>query len=191
MSSLGSPCVCLCAEVDDVEDMIITHMTKLNENVHTKNAWKHVIIEANMSYISADQIAIWCRAFPKVIIEHADTTNRHRCGIWTGSYEKEAYAYTLREHIKKLNVCISSHAIGDNLKRDRAALVAQLRVFRLERRSPVDPAFGKYLYAFTGKTAGGAKDDLILSLQMSMYWGTRVRSTHAFQLWAKDQGIRL
>jgi hypothetical protein len=176
-----------------VEEMIIEHLTKLQNHPQAVNAYKHIVIEANMSYISADEVAMWCRRkeFTNMIIESRDTTDRGRVGIWTGNYEKEAYAYTLREMIKQLNLFFSSHMFGRKVEEIKKQFIAQLRNFRLERLEPNDPGFGKYKYSFTGKTKGGLKDDLVLAAMMDCYWGQLKRENSQFMVWAQQYGIRL
>ena len=61
----------------------------------------------------------------------------------------------------------------------------------MERLDPMDTAFGKYKYAYTGKTGGGEKDDLALALMIATYWGRRKRESENFRLWAKQMGYRL
>lgn len=182
--------VCL-TEHEDVEKMIKEHLTWLEEVVMLKDAWKHIMIEANMSYISADQVASWCRQFQRVIVEERDTTGAGRCGVWTGPYEKEAYAWTLRDVIKQNSIRWSINMVGHNIDRDKKALIAQLKNFRLERQDPADPAFGKYKYSFTGKTGGGQKDDFVLALQILLYWAEVKRQETQFKLFAQRQGIKL
>jgi hypothetical protein len=189
-------CVCVficCAEHDDVERMIIGHLEAIQHHPMLKGAYKHVIIEANMSYISADEIASWCRRkqFTNMLIESRDPKGLGRVGIWTGPWEKESYAYTARDAIKELDVCFSTHMIGNNIEKDKKQLIAQLRNFRLDLQEPNDPSFGKYKYSFTGKTRGGQKDDRVLAMMMMMYWGDRKREDAAFLQIARQNGIRL
>ena len=81
--------------------------------------------------------------------------------------------------------------IGNNKKRDKENFLKQLRQFRMERLDPNDMAFGKFKYAYTGKTAGGEKDDILLATMIATYWGRRKREEHQFRLWAKEMGFRL
>jgi hypothetical protein len=194
-SSSSSSSSCL-AEHRDVERMVHRHLTKLSQ--HPKygkggTVYKISFIEANMSYIGADQVAQWCRtmAYQPMIIESRDPTARGRVGVWTGPYEKEAYAWTLRDIIESDRLYFAADMVGDNIERDKQALISQLRQFRMERMDPLDTAFGKFKYAYTGKTGGGNKDDLALALMIAIYWGQRRREDPQFILWAKEKGFRL
>lgn len=177
----------------DVERMILQHMTGLSQHPKYGKGYKLVFIEANMSYIGADQVAGWCRRVPfqPVIIESRDPSPRGRVGVWTGPYEKEAYAWTLRDVVESDSLYFAADMIGSNIERDKQTLISQLRQFRMERLDPLDTAFGKYKYAYTGKTGGGEKDDLALSLMIATYWGRRKREDQQFCLWAKQMGFRL
>jgi len=175
--------------------MILSHLTALSEHKRYQHAHKLVFIEANMSYIGADQVASWCRRMPfqPVMIESRDPSPRGRVGVWTGPYEKETYAWTLRDIIESdsLYFADDSNMIGNNKKRDKENFLKQLRQFRMERLDPNDMAFGKIKYAYTGKTAGGEKDDILLATMIATYWGRRKREEHQFRLWAKEMGFRL
>ena len=180
-------------EADEVKEMIIAHITAVDNHPACHGAWKHIIIEANMSYISADEVASWCHRLPRVMIESQDPANRQRRGVWTGPYEKESYAYSLREKVKDLNIGFCTQMIGEpaDIQKNKAMLIEQMRNFRMDRQEPNDPTFGKYKYAFTGKTKGGSKDDYVLTVMMLDYWGTRARERMEMQMWAKANGIRL
>jgi hypothetical protein len=174
--------------------MVHRHLTQLSQHPkYGKGAYKISFIEANMSYIGADLVAQWCRsmAYQPMIIESRDPTARGRVGVWTGPYEKEAYAWTLRDIVESDRLYFASDMVGDNIERDKQELISQLRQFRMERMDPLDSAFGKFKYAYTGKTGGGNKDDLALALMIAIYWGQRRREDPQFILWAKEQGFRL
>lgn len=173
--------------------MILNFMQSLTDHPRYRKAVKIPFIEANMSYIGADLIATWCRAmrFQPVMIESRDPTPRGRVGVWTGPYEKEAYAWTLRDAIENDTVHFAADLIGANVERDKATLEAQLRGFRMERQEPADPAFGKFKYAYTGKTSGGTKDDILLGLMIATYWGRRKREEQEFRAWCHERGYRL
>jgi hypothetical protein len=176
--------------------MVLGHMAKLSNHPKygsSKYIYKLIFPEANMSYIGADQISNWCRRieYQPVIVESRDPSPRARVGVWTGPYEKEAYAWMLRDLIETNSLYFAAELIGDNALKHKETLIAQLRQYRMERMDPSDPAFGKYKYAYTGKTAGGMKDDLALALMIATYWGCRKREDVQFALWAKEKGIRL
>ena len=61
----------------------------------------------------------------------------------------------------------------------------------MERLDPQDLTFGTVKYAYTGKTAGGDKDDRVLALMIAKYWGRRKREDPQFIAWARQMGFRL
>jgi hypothetical protein len=172
--------------------MILSHLKALSEHPRYRHAHKLIFIESNMSYIGADLVATWCRrvCFAPVIIESRDPTPRGRVGVWTGTYEKESYAWLGRDIIEQDELYYASEMIGGNIERDKESFVKQLRQFRMERQDPADLAFGKFKYAYTGKTGGGNKDDLVLAWQIATYWGRRKREDPTFLAWCKQQGYR-
>lgn len=171
--------------------MVKTHLAKLQQHERYRKAHKLIFIEANMSYIGADQVAGWCREFEPVIIESRDPSPRGRVGVWTGPYEKESYAWKLRDQMEDDTVYFASDLVGEHVKRDKATFIAQLQKFRMERQEPKDLTFGKFKYAYTGKTGNGEKDDLAMAYMIANYWGGRKREDMQFRMWAKHQGYRL
>lgn len=173
--------------------MINNHLRKLSRDPRFCRAHKLISIEANMSYIGADQVANWCQAdeFQPVIIESRDSSSRNRVGVWTGPYEKETYAWLLRDIVENDKLHFAADMISANADKNKETLISQLRQFRMERMDPKDVTFGKFKYAYTGKTAGGNKDDLVLALMIATYWGSRKREDVEFQQWAKANGYRL
>jgi hypothetical protein len=180
---------CVLPEHHDVKEMVLSHMAALDRLYPRATKW--VFIEANMSYIGADQVAGWCLKFEKVVIESKDPSPRQRVGVWTGPAEKESYAWTLRDIVSDRSLFFASRLIGRNVDRDVGTLVEQLRAFRMERLEPSDPAFGKFKYAYTAKTPGGTKDDLVLALMIATHWGRRKRGQLETLAWADQCGIRL
>jgi hypothetical protein len=111
--------------------------------------------------------------------------------VWTGPYEKETYAWLLRDIVENDKLHFAADMISANADKNKETLISQLRQFRMERMDPKDVTFGKFKYAYTGKTAGGNKDDLVLALMIATYWGSRKREDVEFQQWAKANGYRL
>lgn len=69
-------------------------------------------------------------------------------------------------------------------------LVQQLSMFRRTVRTPKDEVYQLGKLAFSGK-GGGNKDDLVLALQMAMYWGSEVRRDPRFREDARLAGLSL
>lgn len=171
--------------------MIKGHLQKLQAHPRYGQAHKFSFIEANMSYIGADQVADWCYPFQPMSVESRDPSPRGRVGVWTGPYEKEAYAWRLRDIVEDDLLFFAADLIGENVLRDKTNLISQMRKFRMERLEPNDVTFGKFKYAYSGKTSGGEKDDLVLSLMIAIHWGDRKRDDVQFRAWAKERGYRL
>lgn len=174
-----------------MENMIRRHLQSLKEHPLYCNAHKVLFIEANMSYITADQVAEWCREYQPTIIESKDPKNRGRAGVWTGEYEKEAYAFLTRTIVEEDRLYFAADMVGANPQRSIDNLLAQMRQYRMERHEPEDVAFGKYKFTFCGKTPGGEKDDQLLSWQILEYWSRLKREHPHFRDWAATLGYRL
>lgn len=172
--------------------MVRGHIRALKDHPVYGQAKLVVFIEANMSYISADWIADKIRLeTSNLIIESRDPSSRNRIGVWTANFEKEAYAWTLRSIVENDNLYFASQMIGEKLDKDIVELESQFRQFRMERREPADPGFDKFRYAYTGKTTGGTKDDLLLALMIATYWDKRKREETDFIEFCCENGIRL
>lgn len=171
--------------------MIKNHLAKLQAHPRYGSAHKFAFIEANMSYIGADQVADWCYPHQPLSVESRDPSPRGRVGVWTGPFEKEAYAWRLRDIVEEDALYFAADLIGENAEKDKATLLSQMRKFRMERMEPKDVTFGKFKYAYSGKTSGGEKDDLVLSLMIAIHWGDRKRDEVQFRAWAKERGYRL
>jgi hypothetical protein len=177
----------------EVKHMILRHLRQLRSNEIYRKAHFLIFIEANMSYISADCVANWCRRpeFGPVTIEARDNSPRGRVGVWTGPWEKESYSMMLREIIESGRLFMAHEFICSNFEEHLKTLLLQFSAFRMERQEPMDAAFGKYRWAFTGKTSGGTKDDMVLALMIAVYWGRLKREDFTFMQWAHSMGIRL
>jgi hypothetical protein len=172
--------------------MVRNFMRSLCEHPQYRAAVKWVFIEANMSFIGADEISEECLAFgDRIMVESRDPTTRGRPGVWTGPHEKEAYAWLMRDAIAARTVVFAEQMVGSDLHTHRNALLDQLKNFRMERRDPDDAAFGKSKYTYTSKTSAGDKDDLVLAAQIGHYWGKLKREDETTKEWARALGYRL
>jgi hypothetical protein len=182
------------ADFPQVDAMIRSHFTVLATNPMYRAALKHVVFEANMSHIVASQgyyIAREIMGASNVIAESKDPDNLNRVGVWTGEFEKEAYALALRKHIMNLNFRVSKHLFGRKAEADVAKLTKQLYNFRLDRTEPKDLVNGKYKYSFTGKTPGGDQDDEALVAMMNVYWAEKRREVQEFREQCATRGVRI
>jgi len=172
--------------------MILGHLAAIAKHPRYGKAHKFSFIEANMSYIGADLVATWCRRMcnQPMTVESRDPTPRGRVGVWTGPYEKETYAWTLRDIVESECLCFAAEMIGSNIERDKAELIGQLRRFNMERMEPKDLVFGKWKYTYGAKSAGGGKDDLAMALMIAVYWGALKREDPQFLMWARQMGYR-
>ena len=172
--------------------MVRGHIRALKQHKIYGQAMLVIFIEANMSYISADWIADCIRQeTANIWVESRDPTSRNRVGVWTLNFEKEAYAWTLRSILENDNLYFADQMIGEHLQKDKDQLESQFRQFRMERREPADPGFDKFCYAYTGKTSGGSKDDLLLGLMIATYWDKRKREEADFIEMCQSRGFRL
>lgn len=152
-----------------------------------------VIAEANMSYVAADRIRglLSHPGMRPLFMVSRDPTKKNRPGVWTGEVEKVLYSNTLERVLANRGLTrahtLVSPATADPNRADAhwEFLLKQMNTFRRIVHQPLDEALSKFRVAYTGK-GGGAKDDLVLALQMALYWGDDVRRDATFVAAAEE-----
>lgn len=173
--------------------MIQRNAVTLRDHPKFAQAVLVVIVECNMGYTIADRIrGMLSRPDMRpILIVSRDPGKKNRAGIWTGETEKVLYASTL-ERVLANNALARAEAFvapssADPQRAERHwdELLKQLATFRRIVHQPTDEAFQKFRVTLTGK-GGGAKDDLVLALQMALYWGDDVRRDPVFLTMAEQ-----
>jgi hypothetical protein len=81
----------------------------------------------------------------------------------------------LRE--QRVNLLRSDQLISRDPQEARRRLREQLEIYSLQFKTP-ENAFQKGRYALSGKV-GGFKDDIVICLQLGIYWTESIRLTEA------------
>lgn len=146
-----------------------------------------VIVECNMGYPIADRIrGMLSRPDMRpIFILSRDPGKKGRAGVWTGETEKVLYGSTLERVLangalsRAKTFVAPSSADSQRPERHWDELLKQMATFRRIVHEPTDETSQKFRVTLTGK-GGGAKDDLVLALQMALYWGDDVRRDPVF-----------
>jgi hypothetical protein len=171
-----------------IVDMLEKHLTRLREDARYQNAVIYVYIEANMSWVTANDIkkVVEQPRFYPVIVRSYDTSPEQKPGVHTGQPEKEMYSRDLQRALGDGQLCYADRFISDdpNVKQE---LRSQMEVYR--REVEVGPN-GKLKSNFTGKS-NGRKDDLCMVVQMLLYWSRLERESAEYVHAATANGWRL
>jgi hypothetical protein len=149
----------------------------------------YVYIEANLSFVSANQIKqlIEPQSLYPIVVKSFDPKNDGRCGVWTGDTEKELYAIEMQRALSDgALVYADSFITSDDHMREEVR--AQLEVYRREVR--VTPGTGKLKVIYTGKSHG-RKDDVAIVMQMLLYWSRVTRESTEYMEAAESNGWRM
>lgn len=172
--------------------MLLRHVQGLRDHPALGRAVIVLIIEANMSYIGADQVArlLQRTELRPIYVVSRDPSHKARPGVWTGENEKQLYALELERvlannSLRRLQTLVHRDPAHANQKWEQ--LVRQIGMFRRTVQNPLDEVFQKFRVAFSGK-GGGNADDLVLALQMALHWGSDVRRDPQFRAAAETQG---
>jgi hypothetical protein len=171
-----------------VVDMFEDHLTKLRSDSRYKNALIYVYIEANMSYIDANEVrkVLEQPQFYPVIVKSFDPTTEERAGVWTGPPEKQLYAMELKRALSDALLVYADNLITND-PGVKTEIKNQLEVFR--RDVKITPQ-GKRTIEYTGKSSN-RKDDMCLVLQMMLYWSNEMRESHEYIKASETNGWRL
>jgi len=173
--------------------MIQHQVAGLRQHIRYKHSVIFVIIEANMSYITADGIREFLErrcpdeyaidVQPMVVVNDFDSSGKGRVGVITGDVEKELYAEELAAIMKDGCLCIAQDFIkphAEETEQVLSALYEQLSNYMLDVKIAQDRVFGEAKRKYTGKV-GGAFDDLSMLAQMLNFWGKKTMRTDAFR----------
>jgi hypothetical protein len=175
----------------EIMAMVVGHLKSLRAVKAYQGAHIYLFIEANMSWLSADFVAGYTRQHDdNLSVVSADASKHHRPGVWTGPTEKENYTAALISLLQDNRLYFAKNTTSERLAEHQLDLKRQLTVFRKEIKAPVDQVFGRFTVAFSGK-APGKKDDLVLALQICLYWMGRQRGNTDFLAYAKSRHWRV
>lgn len=168
--------------------MMRSHFTKLRDNPAYQKALIVVYIEANMSFITADEIATEFQKpiFEPIIFERRDDKKKGRVGIWTGPSTKEQMHSQMKEALTSNSLFYARSFISSDEKKQKEQFEKEVGNFRLEKEASLVPwRIVKIFY--TGKSSG--KDDLCITVQMALYWSKLRRDDPAFIDYCRARGL--
>lgn len=168
--------------------MIKDHCVQLRSKPAFRRALFVFFLEANMSYVATNRLnaMLDVPAIQPVHVER-DRKNPARFGIWTGQAEKEAYVDRMVDALVDNSLCFAKNMVGQNLAKDRGDLLKQMSKFRREVKPPSDFMFGTAKVAYSGKSSS-QKDDLILAVQIALFWGHNKRIDSRFVDFCSSKG---
>jgi hypothetical protein len=176
---------------DVIVKMLQNHVLMLRAIPQYHKADIFLYIEANMSFISADEVCeMYIRndeKFGPVIPVSDRKEGDGRYGVWSGQYEKEAYARGLAYTMSDGNLDYCRHMAGAKIEATKMVLQDQMKNLRREAKTPQDMAFQQVKYVYTGKSSG-KRDDLCMALQIALHCMRKQRCNPKFLKWCHDKG---
>lgn len=171
---------------DVVARLTLNHLRALRDSPLYRDAYIFIYVEINMSYIQADWLAKLIAKqkdlgqIEMVSYEKDSASATPRYGVWTGPQQKEEYATHLAQLLRDGLIRYASYIVGANPEETIQTAEEQLKTYRKEIQKPSNHTFGKYKFAYSGKS-DGCKDDLAMVFQMFPYWMNYKRSDERFQ----------
>jgi hypothetical protein len=98
-----------------------------------------------------------------------------RTGVWTTENVKLGAMTMTNVMLREQRICLlnSNQLVSRNPQEARRRLREQLEIYSLQFKTP-ENAFQKGRYALSGKV-GGFKDDIVICLQLGIYWTESAR----------------
>ena len=103
----------------------------------------------------------------------------NRTGILTTEAVKLGAMTATNCDLREQRVGLSPHLVSNDAPDARRRLREQLEIYSLQFKTP-ENAFQKGRYALSGKV-GGFKDDIVICLQLGIYWTETLRGTGEIQ----------
>jgi hypothetical protein len=180
------------AQIDDVNSMIYSHIKAIRQHSMYSNSVIVVFIEANMSWLETDRVALICQRpeLQPVYIEQTETARGiSKPGVITTEATKVGYVYNTRQLLQGSHLTFATAYIinEDQDACTKEALLTQLRAFRKCTKGPRDIDFGRSKVSYSGK-AYNKKDDLAMCLMMAIYFSFATRRSHTFNAIAERNG---
>lgn len=158
-------------------DRLRRHIFRLREFDYLRNSKLIFIIENNTSDSQ------WIGDF---LTEHAGTNQyimrekNLKLGCYTSYDAKQKMAAYTREVIEGDALHLAQDLVSSSNEKEMLdALRKQLMTYAERHKVPNDPT-GRVIVTFSGKDGAGGKDDIVMALQLMMYWGSRFMSDGQF-----------
>lgn len=168
-------------ETNRINNMIETHLLKHRQDPRYANAMIYVYIEANLSWVTANDIAKLClqpRFYPVQVMRY-DPKPTQFYGVWTGASEKQMYVELTQKSLSSGQLCYAENFITAEPQTNliKAEIRSQLEMYR--RVVTFKEGDDQPKITYTGKSPG-RKDDLAIVVQMLMYWSRLLRSSKEY-----------
>lgn len=165
---------------EDYRARLIQHVISVRSMPHTRNATLVVIIENNTS--DAQWIAEWIRTYcgaGQVIMKETELKE----GVYTNHEVKKRMAAYTREVLdaRALKI-VRDFVCTGNAAEVQAALKKQMLSYAERHKLPNDPT-GRVIVTLSGKDGAGGKDDLVVALQLMLYWGSYFFTSPKYAHW--------
>jgi hypothetical protein len=186
-SSLSPPCV-WCTQVVGldrtnstkaavVREMILGHYLALLKKERYKHCIIRVFIEANMSFIDADRIAVDLQAMDSrridVVRFDPECKENPRYGVWTNANSKQAQAEELVRCVPDMAFVEPHLAVSRDWEGNITELLTQLKKYRKVIDQPKTQTGASSLHYkafYTGKGGAGSCDDYVSACGIALQW---------------------
>lgn len=181
----------LSTRMDAVVAMMKSHILMIRHTPPYTTAHIIIYLEANLSYLTADQCATVLSdpMFHPIHFESHDPKGFGRVGIITTQERKELGVAHVQRSLVANTLCYADPFISLNGTKVKAELEQQMRRYRMEKRIK-DDIFQKPKFTMTGK-GSGERDDMIMCLMLALYWSYKRRTDHHTVEAAHARGLAL
>lgn len=179
---------------------MIAHIREVRRQPHLASAVVVIIVEANLDFVRAKEIALALMARLDRIEQEAtahglpqrrggyiyshDNSGHERPGIWLDNGMKHKYVNRMLQFMQCDAIGLHDPFVGteEDINEMRRQLIGFRQIFE-ESKTP----FTKPRSTFSGKASG--KDDRVISILMGLYHGTlffqRPKPCETFKMWPR------
>lgn len=183
----------------DVIAMIAAHFRALREHERFRDSLIVFFIEANHCFLHANRVAELARTHTdlgNIFVWKADPKSGKRTkeapkdGVWLTEDIKMVMADQMCGVLENKRIHFYNQLVSSKPETQKKKLCDQMRNYRRKVKVAPDPDFQKSKFAMSGKSTG-KYDDLLICVQMCLYWGARARETPSFVQKCRRAGIVL
>jgi hypothetical protein len=158
---------CIETEPEKHYNLLKTHINKIRENPFLRFSEILVIVERNLGFES-EHIRRASQALQNVTFYY--DSEARRTGVLTTDKVKLAAMTLLNVMLRerRLHILPTGNLVSVDPVAQRKRLHEQLAIYSMQFKVP-DSVFQKGRYALSGKV-GGMKDDVVICLQLGVYW---------------------
>ena len=184
--------------------MIMMHFGKIFDHRLYKNSCVILSVESNYGgAVMADRVSKEIQARFGAVIPRGDKPDDEGAyGIVTTEAKKAIYVHSLSNILEGERMYTANKDAFITMEKPSAVhssgreamtskLSKQLCNFRKEVQHKPGEPFHVSKFTYSGKSRSGIKDDLVMTLMMSLHSCFEMRTSPAFRRWAYDQGIHI